>query len=292
MNKITPYFIACSLCILLLAGCTAATSQTAKPALVPGWCKAAGLGSANQIEYTGRADAAPSREEAIAQASAQALSQLTNELGMTVQSQSTLKQRETNGVFSSDVKLEVSIASKPINVRGVRVVRQFAAEQGQGFTACAEVSIPAQEKKRLKRLELNKTALVLHCSGTHISAGACPHAVVNKISAMLSDRGAQLLPATQHKRLDTKVMQLAMQQNAAYIIAVTIESRFLEEFKGEFFAEANISLKHIDSTDQKSLIAIEVPPEKGGHITARDAELAAIDVALKNLEYELINHTF
>ena len=282
-------FLAPLICAGLLIGCVATTP---KPAVVPGWCKTAGLGSANQTEYTGRADSVPTREEAIQQAAAQALSQLTNELGMTVQSQSTFKQRETNGAFSSDVKLEVSIASKPMSVRGVQVIRQFAADQGQGFTACAEVSIPPEEKKRLKRLELNKTALVLHCRGTNIPTGACPNAVVNKISALLSERGVQLLPAPQHCLLDASATQLALQQNAAYIAAVTIESRFLEEINGEFFAEANISLKRIDGTDQKTLVSIEVAPEKGGHIAGREAELAAIDAALENLAYQLIAHTF
>jgi hypothetical protein len=274
-----------------LISCTTMGIKAPAPTVIPSWCHAAGFGTANQTEYTGRADAAPSREEAIQQATAQALSQLTNELGMTVQSQSTLKQRETNGVFSSDVKLKVSIASESINVRSVRVVRKFAAEQGQGFTACAEVSIPPAEKNRLNRLALNKTALVLHCSGTNISAGACPNTVVNKITAILAERGAQLLPDPQHSRFDASTTKLALQQNAAYIAAVVIESRFLEEINGEFFAEANISLKRIDSTDQKALVSIEVSPEKGGHIAAREAELAAIDTALENLAYQLVAHT-
>ncbi len=109
---------------------------------------------------------------------------------------------------------------------------------------------------------------------------------------MLAERGAQLLPAPQHSLLDANTTKLALQQNAAYVAAITIESRFLEEINGEFFAEANISLKRIDSTDQKALVSIEVSPEKGGHIAAREAELAAIDAALESLAYQLVAHTF
>ena len=109
---------------------------------------------------------------------------------------------------------------------------------------------------------------------------------------MLSTRGAQLLAGADHSRLDVSATKRALQQNAAYITAISIESRFLEEINGEFFAEANISLKRIDSTDQKALVSIEVSPEKAGHIAAREAELAAIDAALENLTRQLVAHTF
>ena len=67
----------------------------------PSWCKAAGLGTAHQTAYVGRAEGADTEEAATKLATAQALSQLTNELGMRVQSESTFIQREGSSLSQS-----------------------------------------------------------------------------------------------------------------------------------------------------------------------------------------------
>ena len=133
---------------------------------------------------------------------------------------------------------------------------------------------------------------MVQCNTDNLGKGACPSTTVHKLSEMLTARGAKLLPTVDTSFLDAAAMGRAVNQNAAYVAAVVIESRFLEEINGEFFAEANISLQRFDTADQKMISSIQVEPEKGDQLNARDAELAAIAAALENLGYKLSAETF
>ena len=291
MLKCLPYLI----CMSAMVGCASGTAMRESlraSASVPIWCKSAGLGTSGQTQYVGRSDGAPSEEEAIQLATGLALNQLTSELGITVQSRSSFQQQEVNGQGSSHALVEVTIESKPITVRGIKVGEQFTAERGNGHMACVQVNVSSAEKIRLKRMVLGKTALMVQCNTDNLGKGACPSTTVHKLSEMLTARGAKLLPTVNTSFLDAASMERAVNQNAAYVAAVVIESRFLEEINGEFFAEANISLQRFDTADQKMISSIQVEPEKGGHLNARDAELAAITAALESLGYKLSAEIF
>ena len=145
MLQCLPYLI----CVSAIVGCASGTAIKESPrasASVPTWCKSAGLGTSGQTQYVGRSDSAPSGQEAIQLATGLALNQLTSELGITVQSRSSLQQQEVNGNFSSDVQVEVTIESKPITVRGIKVGEQFTAERGNGHMACVQETFLLRKK--------------------------------------------------------------------------------------------------------------------------------------------------
>jgi len=54
-----------------------------------------------------------------------------------------------DGVSSSDVQLELTIETKPITLRGVKLVQHFAIELDDGHTACVQLAVPTRLKPYL-----------------------------------------------------------------------------------------------------------------------------------------------
>ena len=271
-----------------LLGITLGCATGPTPADLPGWCQKAGLGQGvGQLTYFGRADGAASSAEALKLATGNALSQLTSELGLSVSSESTLEQSERNGVLSTNVRASLKTATKSVEIRGMQQTRAETLELSAGHTGCVAVQVTSDEKARLVRLARNRSALTLFCKTKSLGEGSCPTDAVNRINAILSQRGAQLLPVVETGKLSNAFISNALKSDAASAFEIVVDSRPLDVVNGEHYAEASLSLKQIDTADQKSILSIQIEPQKGGHYSDRDAELAAIIAALTALEEAL-----
>ena len=134
-------------------------------ASLPSWCERAGLGSGpEQTVYVGRADGASNSEQALELATANALAQLTQELGITVSTESSLVQSETNGRLNTEVRAAVNVASREVEIRGMRLTKTVTATLTDGETGCVRVEIAAPEKARLERLARNRSSFTVHCT--------------------------------------------------------------------------------------------------------------------------------
>jgi hypothetical protein len=120
--------------------------------------------------------------------------------------------------------------------------------------------------------------------------GPCTTDALSKLNELLSARGAKLLPATDTGKVSTSTLKGAVDANAASVIEVLIEARQIDVINGEHYAEASISLRQIDTADHNTTLFLQTGPQKGGHYSTRDAELAAIDEALEALKEILTPH--
>ncbi len=279
-----------SACLLALIQCVACASSP-QSASLPSWCDRAGLGgAAGQTSYVGRADGASSAEEALKLATGNALAQLTQELGVTVSTESSLVQTEVNGELNTRVRAAVQLASKEVEIRGIGLASSATAHLPGGETGCVTIRIPSSEKLRLERIARNRSFLTVHCTSKSMGDGACESTTINKLNGLLSARGAKLLPIVETQRASTATLKAALDADAASVIEVRIAARPLDVINGEHYAEADISLKQIDTADQNTTLSLQAGPQKGGHYTTRDAERAAINEALKALEKRLAGY--
>lgn len=285
-------------CCLFIMGSCAPQSSPPKLGIsetsetIPGWCELKQRTKVNQTTYLGRSDQIRDKGTALNLARADALSLFTNELGVTIRAESKATQRELNGVLSSDVTVSVSTQSSPVTVRGIETVREFVTSTlPQGYMGCVEIKIPMAETLRLKRLVLRKSLLVVNCQSENLSLDRCRNTVANKASEILANRGAKLLPGITTGDLEPAFAR-AMKREAAHILAITINSRFIAETNGEFYAEAEINLQQVDSTDRKTVQSIQVGPVKGGHYSKADAEIAAMLEALEALREQIEKLSF
>ncbi|MEC8049909.1 MAG: hypothetical protein VX210_03880 [Myxococcota bacterium] len=277
-----------SLTLFLLGAACASSPDVAS---LPSWCERAGLGgAAGQTSYTGRADGAASADEALKLARANALAQLTGELGITVSAESSLVQSETNGQLSTEVRAAVTVASQEVEIRGLRLASRATASLDDGETGCVTVEISAGEKRRLERLARNRSLLTVHCVSESLGQGSCDTSTVSQLNALLTARGAKLLPSVETAKVSATTFQNALTADAAKVIEVSIAARPLDVINGEHYAEASLSFKQIDSVDQSTFLSLETGPQKGGHYSTRDAELAAVNEALQVLQRLLSDH--
>ena len=277
--------------MILFACLACAMAPEVKP--LPSWCEQAGLSQGrNQVVYFGRADDASTSADALKLATGRALTQLTSELGVTTSSESMVRQSEQNGVLNTEVQATVKTASKTFEIRGMKRVKAESVERDGGHTGCVAIQITPDEKGRLERLARNRSALTLYCKTQSLGDAECPSDPTNRLNSVLTSRGAQLLPVTETGKLSNRFLASALEAEAASAFEAVIESRLLEVINGEHYAEASLTLKHIDTADQKSILTLQVPAQKGGHYSDRDAELAAIEAALAALEEALQDHSF
>ena len=92
------------------------------------------------------------------------------------------------------------------------------------------------------------------------------------------------LPSIETAKVSATTFQNALTADAAKVIEVSIAARPLDVINGEHYAEASLSLRQIDSVDQSTFLSLETGPQKGGHYSTRDAELAAVAEALQVLQ--------
>ena len=267
---------------------------------LPTWCEPEGpLPAGRQIVYLGRSDGALDSSEAFSLAMQDALGQLTQELGVRVESQSVLAQREVNGVFSTDVQLMMSTQSAPVTIRGLKVARRFTLQDkweepnppGK-YRGCVQIRIPPKERRRLERVVLGRTVLSVLCEGLPSGDSTCPPEVRSQLEEVLTHYGVKIAPLSMDGAPSDQLMAKAREIDAAFVLVVVLRTRFVEEINGEFFAEASASVRRLDAYDQKTLTTLQVEPQVGGHLNVRDAQLASLDEVLLALRKQLKREGF
>ena len=288
MTKSSVFFL---LSVSLTFGTGCATAPDVAP--LPSWCQKAGLSQGvNQLTYYGRSEGASTSSDALTLATGHALGQITSELGVTVESTSEASQSESEGALQTTVRATVKMASKSVEVRGLLRADHAIQASDRGMIGCVAVQIDAAEKERLTILARNRSILTMRCKTQSLGVGACPSAVVNSLQSALSRRGANLLPTIDAEAADEAFMKRAYEKRVASVIDVVIESSEVDVINGEHYAEATVSLRHLDAGDQRSLFSHTTKPVKGGHFSTREAELQAIADAVVTLETSLKDYAF
>ena len=252
----------------------------------PQWCnlKPAKLGLTSN--YTGRSDGVVSSSEALLLAQSEAINQFTQEMGVTLESNSLAIQKEINGKLETNVRVSVSSRSEPITIRGLKLTRRFVAKQSasKAYAACVEITIPRQEVSRLKLLALNKAALKLDCLKDNIKA-SCSAATTSRIEEMLNKQNIALAGRVTGEL--SAALANAKSLHAAHLFTLELQTKFLGEEHGEFYAESVIVLKKFSTSDGQTLKTIALAPQKGGHFSKEESMSAAVEEALNTMTERL-----
>jgi hypothetical protein len=173
---------------------------------------------------------------------------------------------------------------QPVQVKGRFVedehseLRRTPAGEARDFWVL--VAFPRDAlREELARIA-NRVLFGLRCSADPQSA--CDPRYAERIEAAMTRAGmapapARLAPLQVEAAGLGAALAAAKQQQAARLLLLRLEGRFLSSSEGEFYAEARCDYRLIDAVSGKVQSTFESGPVKGGHIAREPAVRKALD---------------
>jgi hypothetical protein len=237
-----------------LAGCPSAAVQTeGGRAGRPGWIPRPNRSHPNVLYVTGACRDQGAMQQARACALADAQRQIEQQLGQQV----TIK-----GSFVEDEHSER---------------RNAAAGAVRDYWVL--VAFPRTELRKEQTRIANRVLLGVSCSSN--PDGCCDPRYSERVESAMTEAGMSPAP----ERLDPQLvrapvarsLQHAAKQQAARVLLLRLDARFLSSMDGEFYAEARCDYRLIDGVSGKVQTTFESGPVKGGHIAKESSVKKALD---------------
>ncbi len=238
--------------------------------------------------YVGRANGANSVDDALQLAGSDAIRSLVGELGVTVSEESKAFQEEHNGVFQYDVQLQVQTRSEPVKIRNMVVLDRYTETWTRTRTETdgwVLMTIPEEDFRRAQREAAARVLIVFECRAQPRSL--CGEKLLDGVRAALTTAARPVVPQVVLGPLKESAQSVGIGKNAAYVLTVKLESEFLSEMDGEFYARSSATGELLDTGDNKVLNSVETGPLKGGHFSKEQAVATALQEAAKSLASRL-----
>jgi hypothetical protein len=274
---------------VLTAGCASGPQLIdASQEQAPKWLNKTPYRLAGKHYYVGRANGARSTEDALQLSRSDAIRSLVGELGVTVSEESKAFQEEHNGAFQYDVQLQVQTRSEPVKIRNMVVVERYTetwtrtATETDGWVL---MMIPDADFQRAKREAAARILIVFQCDADPSSL--CQDRLLDGVRAALATAQRPVVPKVVNGPLKKSAQAVGISNHAAYVLTVKLESSFLSEMDGEFYASSSATAELLDTGDNKVLNSVETGLLKGGHFSRDKAVATALKEAAKSLASRL-----
>jgi len=251
----------------------------------PSWTASTPFSKQGRRFFVGHSTGAASVEDGRNLATAAAFRVMVQEIGVTVSEESHSVEREADGVYSYDVQFRTRTRSVPVKVKGIQTAGEYFEEWSRGgreFDTWVLVSIPAEELQKAMRAAAGKVLVVWTCSAD--VKDACTPELKEGILSCLTRMEKPLLPDTFPGPVAAEdLASLGENRDAAYVLSVEVEAKFLSEVHDEYYASARAVARYIDTGDSQVLSTVETGDIKGGHYSKLDAVRTALKNACKDI---------